>query len=615
MATVILVHGTYESLERSAGSNPRWFDLDSEICQRIKEKSPNMKFDRFSWGSRLSDSREGSFKLGGDNSEAVRQSEGRRLSEYISKNYKDEDIVLIGHSHGGNIILNCLWYSILKKYALSNVKSVVLLARPAIAYRFRWNFYPKNLLTWILTSFFLLSFGAALKSDQSAKLAFEKISGLDFAVAYSYLVFIAALGYIAFFLARNFWNVIYGEKVIRFFLLVRLIAHIPMFGNFLARRISKRFNEAVESILNRGLLVIPAPEDEVIELLERISMSQIKLFGSESDKNHVQFEKSVSLPRLFFAKIALIIASIVVLFSLIIKISFDSEGPIYNTLRIFYNSVQSATQPMLETVLDLTNAQISGLVEIFSIISIVFILWVCASFFLIYGRFIFFWVDPLIKKLITFFTSSKIKKFALGDDIDHYAPEVVLHNQDLNDDRGISPLGGLHVSGTFVPTIPHETFVEAVEEQKKAQGLTSASETVQISGDGIELHLPKPKSTQEAWMAAQGGVSNLQLERMRVPVYILDSLKKSWIKMLRGLNLQHSLWFHNERIAEFVATYITKSVEYNAEDFTAYMSSFRGDPNRREFEGSRSNSGKANGAFAQADPEPSREGRALARKV
>ena len=156
MYIVIPVHGTGDNVERKFGAPGQagsgsdadpgaelaWWCEDSPFAKKIRE-SYSTTNEELLWEP---------FRWSGKNSERERDKAARALAERLKRAGKRKEgqrskIVLIAHSHGGNVVidaLTCLKASMLKEMVEADaLKSVFLIGTPILRYRdpaaVRWS--------------------------------------------------------------------------------------------------------------------------------------------------------------------------------------------------------------------------------------------------------------------------------------------------------------------------------------------------------------------------------------------------------------------------------------------------------------------------------------------
>ena len=116
---IVTVHGTWAGDRNEI--KPRWWEKNSAFCESLIGENPH--------NTEPADIHE--FIWSGENSFLYREAATNALIEFLaplSKEYNQIDI--IAHSHGGNIVSNALYANKKKsEAALANVRNVVSVAR------------------------------------------------------------------------------------------------------------------------------------------------------------------------------------------------------------------------------------------------------------------------------------------------------------------------------------------------------------------------------------------------------------------------------------------------------------------------------------------------------
>lgn len=104
---VLLVHGTFANDSgKSHPEKPRWWESGGDVWTRINEHLP----EHFHVAE---DQRTEVFSWSGENSERDRRASGRALFQHLMKlEFTNTRYHLVGHSHGGSVIWNCLQESV-----------------------------------------------------------------------------------------------------------------------------------------------------------------------------------------------------------------------------------------------------------------------------------------------------------------------------------------------------------------------------------------------------------------------------------------------------------------------------------------------------------------------
>ena len=121
---ILLIHGTGAGADEDRGS--AWWQVGSEFASVLEESLPP--------GVRVH--REGEvFHWSAKNSEAERRYAGNALFEYLCRLAKDGiNVHLVGHSHGGSVILYALKRAVARHTPLTNLRSWTTLGTPFIHY-------------------------------------------------------------------------------------------------------------------------------------------------------------------------------------------------------------------------------------------------------------------------------------------------------------------------------------------------------------------------------------------------------------------------------------------------------------------------------------------------
>lgn len=114
---VLLIHGTFAGAEDESGKKDddadeeHWWREGGDVWKRLDQMLPDCVSPA---------SREEEFRWSGDNSERDRREAGHDLYQRIKKLEKQgRKYHLVGHSHGGSVIWNCLLESVRERYRRS----------------------------------------------------------------------------------------------------------------------------------------------------------------------------------------------------------------------------------------------------------------------------------------------------------------------------------------------------------------------------------------------------------------------------------------------------------------------------------------------------------------
>ena len=113
----ITVHGTGD--ETPDNVDPKWWQPESEFCQNLLKEAGGGEIVPFNWD--------------GANDEISRREGAERLLWRL-RDYHDrgQEIVLIGHSHGGSVIATALKFAANGERSFDNIKSVITIGTPYI---------------------------------------------------------------------------------------------------------------------------------------------------------------------------------------------------------------------------------------------------------------------------------------------------------------------------------------------------------------------------------------------------------------------------------------------------------------------------------------------------
>lgn len=109
---IILVHGTFATQES-------WHRPGGDFYQAIQQQLPNHRIHPFVWSGKF------------DNKE--RLAAGQRLASLVDKIPISHDIIIIGHSHGGNVAL------IATMHCQRTINHIVLLGTPIMPNKYQPN--------------------------------------------------------------------------------------------------------------------------------------------------------------------------------------------------------------------------------------------------------------------------------------------------------------------------------------------------------------------------------------------------------------------------------------------------------------------------------------------
>ena len=145
--TFITVHGTGDHLEDA--SDRKWWEPNSDFSRRLLSEAGGGKVVAFKWS--------------GANDEIARREAAEDLLWKLRDfDERGEEVVLVGHSHGGSVINTALKLSMSMQRSFSNIKSVITVGTPFIRMkpqRFLWerlNFAGQLAFLYSVSLFLLL---------------------------------------------------------------------------------------------------------------------------------------------------------------------------------------------------------------------------------------------------------------------------------------------------------------------------------------------------------------------------------------------------------------------------------------------------------------------------
>lgn len=168
MVTVITVHGTFEKCEgkgwfqtrvptKLETKDIRWFYENSEFANGVREEAGELKWITFSWG------RSGK---GGNNSQKIRDEAGRILYKDLKeRDASGEKFILIGHSHGGNVITSAIRHAATDRNPLPNLRRAIVVGTPMLDVRPRRKIAPTGLLKRAALFLFLVVIAGAYRDN------------------------------------------------------------------------------------------------------------------------------------------------------------------------------------------------------------------------------------------------------------------------------------------------------------------------------------------------------------------------------------------------------------------------------------------------------------------
>lgn len=124
---VVTVHGTNDGADSDSGD--KWWQTDSNFCSKLRAKG----------GSRGVDLDIRPFHWDGANSDVARREAGRRLARLLHRLLRQAgEANVVGHSHGGNVIVYALEDPWLERAYRRGALRVVSVGTPFFAGRRRW---------------------------------------------------------------------------------------------------------------------------------------------------------------------------------------------------------------------------------------------------------------------------------------------------------------------------------------------------------------------------------------------------------------------------------------------------------------------------------------------
>jgi len=132
----VLVHGTW-------ASKAEWIEPESDFAKRLTSKVPYSRTSAFRWTGR--------------NSDRARRDAGKKLAEHtanLRRERPDTEIVVVGHSHGGNVALNAYR----EPCGQQSIEKIVCLGTPFFRFRARELKPASNMIATGLIAILCLGF-------------------------------------------------------------------------------------------------------------------------------------------------------------------------------------------------------------------------------------------------------------------------------------------------------------------------------------------------------------------------------------------------------------------------------------------------------------------------
>jgi pimeloyl-ACP methyl ester carboxylesterase len=136
---ILLIHGT--DANRRTGDGADWWHPGSDFCHDLDALLQKRSAPARCWANL--GIRKDPFAWTGTNSEEARQKAGKALAAILDALERDDNVKLyhvVGHSHGGNVIVNALSTMLLKPCKLG---AVIFLGTPVL--RFRHSVFDERL--------------------------------------------------------------------------------------------------------------------------------------------------------------------------------------------------------------------------------------------------------------------------------------------------------------------------------------------------------------------------------------------------------------------------------------------------------------------------------------
>jgi len=137
----ITVHGTGDAV--ADASEPKWWQPESEFSQKLKERAgKGARVEPFIWS--------------GDNDEMDRRRAARRLLDHLKDQHAKDDVTVVGHSHGGSVMILALRMAAAAKDSLPNIDRFVTIGAPFIKMRRKRNIWERLNFVGHLTIIYLV---------------------------------------------------------------------------------------------------------------------------------------------------------------------------------------------------------------------------------------------------------------------------------------------------------------------------------------------------------------------------------------------------------------------------------------------------------------------------
>lgn len=520
MVTVITVHGTGYAVRngawfrvkppRDGAQRDDWIYESSTFAEKVKKSSgAAVEWTTFSWGKS---------GRGGQNSHLQREAAGKALFKALKQEFAGDKVILIGHSHGGNVILSALRRAAYLGDDLNNLRMAILVGTPLLTFTREFRLRPKGWMKRAAIFFFIIAALAALKSQTLSVNAFCLIIGL---------------GVVALMFTNYLFNNLFIPRHIELALQWEAAAKKGKSYERFLRENSKanRFAEAAAS-LNKRLAHIFHGDDEALK--------QLRLFLSKD----ILIKERAPGDRDYFSRIFAYAITLTLSFMMIALFAADSFADVkfrgVEYLRDSYNSLADR----LGEIQDMAPQSVFVVVVLLLMSAFLSILWSLN------------WVlaKVFVGRALGRGATALLRRWSLGDDVEGYQVGLTFDEEASGETR----LRGLKVASDSGMNQAVLAEVEKLEAQFNAQ-LTPDEE-------------PKKSADDDYAVVVRASQISFQLPETR-QLNVFDFADEVFQSFRKSIDFVHNKYFSLESFPDFVGEFVKAANETaSKEDFLERVS-------------------------------------------